>query len=180
MQKWSCSHRQISGNILTRPQKVITGVHTDGYRSGTVKPHPSCWYLASWEYSKTSSHLSVRVCVEISINSSPMPNSPTHAASSRETQKLSFLAITQTPSKGMQWSNFGLLPMFKADLHLQSCDSEASGGTAWKSAWKICLLVVSPYLYFFLGPCSIGIGSCSGHWGPAAVWFLPIDVFFYA
>lgn len=66
MQKWSRSHRQISG---------------------TVKPHPSCWYLASWEHSKTSSHLPVCVCVDTAINSSLMPNSLTHTASSRMTQK---------------------------------------------------------------------------------------------
>lgn len=87
MQKWSCSHRQIRGNIRTRPQKTITEVHTDGYRSGTVKPHPSCWYLASWEHSKTSSHLLVCVCVDTAINSSLMPNSLAHTASSRMTQK---------------------------------------------------------------------------------------------
>lgn len=42
------------------------------------------------------------------------------------------------------------VPVFKDDLQPQNCDSEASGGTARKSAYKICLLMVSPYVHFFL------------------------------
>lgn len=179
MQKWSCSHSQISGNIRTRPRKIGAEVHTDGYRSGAVKPHPSHWCLATWEQSKTSSHLPVRVCVDISTNSSLMLNSLT--ASSRVTQKqVTAIVPHHRSGKGMQWSSLGLLPVFVAGLHAQNWDSEASGGTAWKSACKICLSMGSPCLYFFVRPCNTGRDSSSGHWHPVAVWLLTTHVFFRA
>lgn len=60
------------------------------------------------------------------------------------------------------------LPVFKADSQPQSCDSEASGGKAGNSAYKICLLVVSLYIHFFLWPCRIGRDVCSGDWDGGA------------
>lgn len=152
VQKWSCSHRQISGNIRTRPQKTITEVHIDGYRSGTVKPHPSCWYLASWEHSKTSSHLPVCVCVDIAINSSLMPNSLTHTASSRMTQKQVTAIFPHHRSDTKQrnvMEQFFLFPVFKVDWHLSPCfcfplNPFSLGG--FSMAFPV-LVVVMPFLY---------------------------------
>lgn len=81
-------------------------------------------------------------------------------------------------NKGMQWSKFiGSLCSRLIHSHRIVILRHLEAG---KSAYKICLFAVSPYLHFFLWPCRIGRDVCNGDWDALVVWFLITYVFFYA